>query len=733
MPARMIENRFLSVTVDARGRIVSLRNRVTSTELITHREASEAWRMVVPTGRHTVEFVLGSKQPPPTVAVTRGQGKARLVISYDRLVAPRQARGDPERVEWVGARVLPLEARFILELEDDSKALWAWVEMDNRSRLSVDEVEFPVVGGLGGWWGRHSCLPSGQARMPVPPGSHHEYVMNLVAGSDRGRFFGDVLNRGLPDTGRESNHFVREHETAMFEAQNWWAATGGVWLDLYTGTEGLYVGCHSARAGEFALKVERFPKGVPNAPAHFYPKGTPRWLRVGGLFVPRLRPGTRWVSEKVVLMPHAGDWHAGADCYCAFRHERLKPVPTPAWMRDFVGWTEILGKTYLGETFHDFKKCADDVVRDKKVTGIDLLFYYGHTAIGAEGADFDQSPAPDLGGEKGFRRMLAKLRRSGVRVMLLDHLHRWVNRDVPEYKRLKLERFAVLDENGKPRTARWWKETFLSCRRLEGPTPVWVEMCPSCEGWLRHYLAHVTRMIGRGVDGLELDTFTPGRCHNPKHAHPVGAEMMPWKLAFVRCVREHAKRLDPDFVLFGETMAPEGREMLDGFYPDRFPDENGRIYRYLFPEIRELAVLVGNYAYDAVNRAMMLGIGVETEIWGLRKTTLAACPELAQYIGEVNRFRRRHADILIRGTFRDTVGAKVRGDILYGVLEGTRGSKALVLRNPHDHAVKASGTLRGVTGRRLILWQPGRKEKSLGSLPVSLALGPYGAAVVLAM
>jgi len=60
-----ISNNLLSLSVDARGRIVSLRNKETDTELIDFPEASEAWRMVVPDGRHTLTFVLGSSWPRP--------------------------------------------------------------------------------------------------------------------------------------------------------------------------------------------------------------------------------------------------------------------------------------------------------------------------------------------------------------------------------------------------------------------------------------------------------------------------------------------------------------------------------------------------------------------------------------------------------------------------------------------------------------------------------------------
>jgi len=62
--------------------------------------------------------------------------------------------------------------------------------------------------------------------------------------------------------------------------------------------------------------------------------------------------------------------------------------------------------------------------------------------------------------------------------------------------------------------------------------------------------------------------------------------------------------------------------------PDRSLNENGRIYA-IVPADSRAAVLVVTIAYDQVNKAPPARHGVETEIWGLRKTTLVACPELA--------------------------------------------------------------------------------------------------------
>jgi hypothetical protein len=711
-----IQNAHLVLSVDGRGRMVSLRNLATGTELIAHPEAAEAWRLVVPSGRHTVDFVLGSEQKPRIEVASDGAGQ-RLLLSYERLRTP-------------GGESLPIRARFCLRLAAEAPELEARVELDNRSRQSIDEVEFPIIGGLGGF-----------------PARGGKRVANLLAACDWGDFFGDVLNGPLPVTGRECGLFVREHETAIFEQHR-----GNLWVDLWGDGEGLFLMHRDPSFADFAVKIERYPSGQPHGAFQAYPPGTPRWLRLYGLHVPRVPPGRKWVSKPVVVMAHRGQWHAGADRYAASRHQDLEAATPPAWTRQFTGWTCIMGKTYLGEVFYDCRKVAREAVADKKVTGIDLIYYYGHTELGCEGADLDQSPAKELGGERGFRAMVEKLHRNGCRLMLLDHSHRWVNRDIPEYRALRLDRHAIRDKQGGLVTARWWKETFLSCRRLAGPTPVWVEMCPTSEQWRQLYLKHITRMIERGVDGLDLDTFNSSSCFCRRHAHPPG-EIQDCKLRFVQAVREHAKRLNPDFLIIGETMRPEALAVVDGFFPcPRYDNgENGNIYRYLFPQAAVQVVKVCSYDYAHVNRALGLGLGIHAEISGLRQTAREACPELAAYMGEVNRFRKQYAPLMLSGRYRDTLGARVEGPALFSVLEAQSGDRALVLRNPTAEAVTVRASLEGAAGKRLRLWRapaplgsgshrsfsaggrPGAGEQPLSSLPVAVRLPAFGAAVILAL
>ncbi len=245
---RTIENKFVSLSVDAKGRIVSLRNLAMGTELIAHPEVAEPWRLIIPSGRHTIDFVLGSQQPAPRIQVAcdsdgpggagsaGSQGSQTLTLSYERLRTP-------------GGQSLPIRARFILRLPGESADIEGRVELDNRSRRNIDEVEFPIVAGLGGFRARGG-----------------RKVARLLSACDWGHFHGDVLNGPLPNTGREWGLFVREHETAMFEQHR-----GNVWVDLWGDDEGLFLMHRDPGFADFAVKMERYPSAQPHGMHQVYP------------------------------------------------------------------------------------------------------------------------------------------------------------------------------------------------------------------------------------------------------------------------------------------------------------------------------------------------------------------------------------------------------------------------------------------------------------------------------
>lgn len=114
-----LRNQRLALSADERGRLISLRNLVTETELIAHPEAAEAWRLVIPTGRHTLALVYGSQQSPPAIETRTGEEGQQLVITYDRLL--------------VEGREEPVRAAFVLTLVGETAEVRAQVRLENPS------------------------------------------------------------------------------------------------------------------------------------------------------------------------------------------------------------------------------------------------------------------------------------------------------------------------------------------------------------------------------------------------------------------------------------------------------------------------------------------------------------------------------------------------------------------------------------------------------------------------
>jgi len=83
-----LANEHLSLTLDSRGRIVSFKNVATGTELIAHPDAAMNWRMVVPSGRHTVDFVTGDDQPAVRIEQQEDATSQSLVLTYEHIRTP---------------------------------------------------------------------------------------------------------------------------------------------------------------------------------------------------------------------------------------------------------------------------------------------------------------------------------------------------------------------------------------------------------------------------------------------------------------------------------------------------------------------------------------------------------------------------------------------------------------------------------------------------------------------
>jgi hypothetical protein len=124
----------------------------------------------------------------------------------------------------------------------------------------------------------------------------------------------------------------------------------------------------------------------------------------------------------------------------------------------------------------------------------------------------------------------------------------------------------------------------------------------------------------------------------------------------------------------------------------------------------------------------MLGMGMDIEVWGLKKSVLE-CPELVDYINEIVKIRRGFPDYLMNGTYIDTLKAAVKGDVRYSVHEGLNGLAA-VIWNSSDESQNCKIAFEDSRLKRGTLCQPYAEWKQI-TLPHAFVLEPHTAAAII--
>ncbi len=689
-PPLALENQYLTLTLDERGRVTGLTSKVTGTSFVTVPGLEDNWKLLVLGDGHPVYYIAGREQTPVSVLLAED----RVTFSYSKLV--RAGVTYDIDVEF-SAYLAGDEARFELNVA-------------NHHTHRVREAWYPILGGFEGFEedGRAQTVHFAKSRT-----LEH-----------------DILHKGLPEA---EYLFVVDGETAHYV----YPGNQMQWIDLFSRNEGLYLSSDDQHLNTTIFRLEKHPSEAGASGGSFqepsiFPPDTLRWLKLMIGKLTAIDAGDEWQGAAAVFWPHQGDWHTAAKHYRAWADGWMQWPERPAWLRDYTGWQHIVGKTYLGEIYHTFDQYVDIMTQAQEKSGVDTLMIYGHTNIGCEGSDVDISPAVDLGGPEGFRRMCDALHARGIKVMCFTHRQSAINVELPEYTHFAP--WTIKDRFGSPRPEVWWKTTVESLmghmQHYEATGPMWNRICPYCDEWWLGFRDELKKLIDLGLDGMQLDTIgaEAAICYDPNHGHKPGtrafeklAERLAWLRAEIRAYK-------PDFLMCGEEFGDWLYQYLDLPY-SRYRGEGGnQVFRYTFPEMKENCA-VSNYGYHQVNKSLLLGMGMEIEIEGL-KGTILDCPELMPYMKEVVSIRRAFPNTLMNGRFVDTLGASVSGNARYSVFEGGDGLAAVVW-NATDAPQEVSLSFDDTSLTSATFCQPFAAQTTI-SLPARFTLPAQTAAVVVA-
>ncbi len=479
------------------------------------------------------------------------------------------------------------------------------------------------------------------------------------------------------------------------------------WIAFAGGADGLYLGVHDGNrtAKEFRLN---WPERSRFDPAISH-------LTFAG-------PGESASTAPVVLRSYQGSWHHAARTYRAWFDTAIPMSPQPAWAKSRTGWLLAVMKQQNGEVlwgYHDIDLLCD--IADQR--GLDTLGLFGWAHGGHDRFFPEFAPDPLMGGPAALKAALARARARGKKTILYAN---GIMMDVTTgFYAQHGNEVALLRDNR--------ELNLLSVRKFHSSPPVpFALACAGAELWQERMLHLALQAQRLGADGIlfdQLGTGGGGICFADHHAHgPYGTPTGPLRFPMVRAIAARVREVDPNFIIATEGMTDGLLESVGyfhgwgtGFTRERAPDAQtadmfprGNDYpallRYTFPEWPG-TIRHPTPGLDAAhaNHAILLGLGLEIEgryradkLYLERNVVpdgeayadvtyyppdyrlLASLPphRAAEISARTAALRRRHAEFLMEGRFRDVDGIELTGSgVVAAVFAAASGHRAVVLVN----------------------------------------------------
>jgi hypothetical protein len=616
MKTLTIDNGAIRLAVDEQGRLYEL-TRLSSGR--NYAGGEPLWRLYYQKGQRFQNELVASSAAGRLECIN----ETALRLSYDRL---RSIDGDLAITLIITATLVGDEVRFDVDLA-------------NQSDVLIKELQCPLVGNC--------AITPDQA---------------LITTAYGGCRYPDA-KRHVRDRFNATHHPYTNEDFGGLQVQNLYPGfTAACNCFVFAGDqEGLYFGSHDET---FRNTIHLWRVLGDNLEAGF----------AKHLF---LKPGEAARIEGFVLSPYSGSWHAAADKYSAWAHTWFKTLPKPQWIENFHGWQRLIMKHQNGEVLFPYD-AMPRIFADGKQAGIDALFMFAWWPGGMDRMYPDYVPDPEMGGEQALRANIRKFQDQLGGSVILYASGRLLDRESDFFKQHGT-RLAIKTRTGAEARDAYLFSNRSTYERLYGAVEL-TPVCLDCEEWVR-VLEHIIDLAAdygcKGVffDQLGLQEYP---CFDPNHGHPVPyVTQTQGKRRVIERLRNHARARNPQMAFGVEVFADAVGQFFDfhhGLYHQNYitsedyqakgvkPRVAGFVdwMRYSFPEV----IISDRDVRDEVdferrvNLALMMGLIHDVEIYRCRRT-IAQTPRYQEHLGRINALRDRWHDLLVRGTYRDTLGFKI--------------------------------------------------------------------------
>lgn len=617
-----LENKFLRLSFDDGGRLISIKNNKSGGANIISTPANDCFMMTLADEKCKEIIVWGHEQ---TAEATFSEDTASFKFKRLKLDNGRADAGFAD-----------ISLTLYVKLDDENIIFTAGIE--NKTDMLITDFEYPRVGAI-------KSLGDGKPTLfwPEQPGRLYMNAGERLSNMTRHRENGsNCMKITYPGTAMMGACALLDNTNSLFLTIN----------DPDFISSELKVAGDSSDFGALTLIIDK----------HLCAKS--------GIIS----------TAPIKLHFYSGSWHKGAGEYAKWIENYRPKHLIPDWVKEMTGYFLVINKQQFGYEMWDYTTLPK-LYELAKAHGCDTLGLFGWYDSGHDNNYPDLEVSESMGGADELKRGIKEIQSDGGHVTLYYQGH-LIDVGSDYYKSGKGEKVACKTIWGSNYTE-FYSKSHKSDFLANYSRKMFAIACPSCTEWQELMTEREEWIASLGADGALYDQIggmPPYICFDESHPHDGGnpARALPGgQTKLLGKLQTVSKGIGQDFAFMSEHITDLYSAYLDavhgiGNQPGRrgeradkigsgagvvtFPD----MFRYCFPET-VITLRNPNPFIDRrlVNYAFVFGFPIEMELrYRADKEDILAdkFADMREYAYAISKLRSRYKKELAHGRYVDGCG-----------------------------------------------------------------------------
>ena len=411
---------------------------------------------------------------------------------------------------------------------------------------------------------------------------------------------------------------------------------------------------------------------------------------------PQCLAGETWENNANVIAPYSGTWHRASDIYRAWVDTWWKKPEIPLWVQKMNGWQRIILRHQYGETFFQYSDLNNRIRKAGEDAGCNTVLAFGWWNAGMDNGYPDYSTDPEQGGDAGWKKAVADYKAGGGKLMLYFN-GKLIDTESDFFR--KGEGLEVCDKDNMemPYTERYlfrglgtFVEAYNSRSFVAGDS--------KNPKWRKILLGYADTAFKFGANSVFYDQlgYTGRPDWDTSREFPVvNLRKAADRADVLKMINEYIKKKDPEMALGTEGFTDVIAQHVDYIHTYAAGPFLEWV-RYTFPEV----IVSDREIYDdtdverRVNLTVLRGQRNDICIYRCRDL-IDVTPTYQAYLGEINKIKEKHCDLLVMGKFRDTEGFTKTNDKITARCFTNGNRKAVVMTQSKHESETCAVTVPG--------------------------------------